>query len=61
MLDAKKRDWRKCRATPDERQTVLRIGRKLERQGLTAGEFAKVSFGISSSTYSTWKKESRRS
>ncbi|MGA7172278.1 MAG: hypothetical protein WBZ07_08500 [Candidatus Dormiibacterota bacterium] len=61
MLDAKKRDWRKSRATPAERNIVLRIGRKLERQGLTAGEFATVSFGISRSTYSNWKKLARRS
>jgi hypothetical protein len=56
LLDAKKRDWRKQRATAEDRETVLRIGRKLQQQGLHTGEFAKVSFGISRSTYRKWRK-----
>lgn len=56
MLDAKKRDWRKQRATAEDRETVLRIGRKLQQQGLHTGEFAKVSFGISRSTYRKWRR-----
>ena len=56
MLDAKKREWRKQRATAEDRETILRIGRKLQQQGLHTGEFAKVSFGISRSTYWRWRK-----
>jgi len=61
MLDAKKRDWRKHRASAGERATALEIGRKLEQQGLKVGEFARVSFGLTPKTYYRWSKSASRS
>jgi hypothetical protein len=50
------RKWRAFRATENERQTILRVGRELEQRGISAREVAEL-FNLSASTYSTWKKK----
>ncbi|MGH7706056.1 MAG: hypothetical protein ACRENY_09335 [Candidatus Dormibacteria bacterium] len=58
MLGAKRRNWRRDRASAAERATILQIGGRLERSGLSARQFAKTSFGLAPSTYLAWKARS---
>lgn len=55
MHESQSRDWKTNRATEDEREAIVRVGEQLEHLGSTAREIAK-SFGISTLTYSNWKK-----
>jgi hypothetical protein len=56
ILDAKKRDWRKSRASASERERILLIGSQLVRSGLTASSVAR-NLGLSPRTYRKWKSE----
>ena len=54
ILESKKRDWQKTRASASDRGNVLRIGDQLVRSGLTASSVAR-NLGLSPRTYSKWK------
>jgi|GEM_PF-5428999 len=56
ILEAKKRDWRKRRASASERVRVVLIGSQLVRSGLTARSVAR-NLGLSPRTYSKWQSE----
>lgn len=49
------RNWRKRRATVNEREHILRVGQRLEDLGTSAMEVAKI-FNLLPRTYSAWKK-----